>query len=73
MPAIRTSAIESIVEKHITLPDRLETLHASYHAAKPFPHIILDNLFPAPTLDNLVSEIPRLGRNSWVHENDERL
>ena len=73
MPAAQTSAIESIVEKHITLPDRLENLSAAYHTAKPFPHVILDDLFASQSLDDLVSEMPRLGRESWVHENDERL
>lgn len=73
MPVTATSAIESIVEKHITLPDRLENLSSSYRNARPFPHVILDSLFPASMLDNLVEEMPRLGRESWVQENDERL
>lgn len=41
-------------------------LRQQYTSARPFPHIVLDNLFPEETLDAVLAEFPRPGEIDWV-------
>jgi hypothetical protein len=42
-----------------------KALHASYVAARPFPHAVIDNLFPAETLETILAEFPRPEEIEW--------
>ena len=68
-----TTTLESLLTDRITLPQRLETLSSIFRAAKPFRHIVIDNMFPDAVLDRLVDEIPTMTADHWVHENDDHL
>lgn len=49
--------------------ERMRTLaaeaHASYVAAKPFPHIVFDDFFDADLIDGVVAEFPRPDAIRW--------
>lgn len=47
-------------------------LREQYVRAEPFPHVVLDELFDAATLDALVAEFPRPGEIQWVEFDNVR-
>jgi hypothetical protein len=56
-------------------PERLgavaERERAAYHRAEPFPHVVIDNLFPGALLDEIVREAPTADeRDNWVTWDD---
>jgi hypothetical protein len=55
------------LQSQLRLPEDAGILRARYQRAKPFPHLILDNLFPEPVLDAVLAETPQLGLESWVY------
>ena len=73
MPTNTQPGIAQFISDTITLPDTVENLSARYKNAKPFPHILLDNLFPNEMLDELVREQPSMDKAKWVHENNEHI
>jgi hypothetical protein len=67
------AGIMSVLKDKITLPDSPENLNNVYKTAKPFPHIVMDNMFPTCLMDDLAAEIPPLTSDRWVRHDDERL
>lgn len=63
----------SVLGSKISLPDTTENLSKLYYAAKPFPHLILDGMFPGELLDELAAEIPDAKSSQWVREDNEHL
>jgi hypothetical protein len=48
-------------------------LQTAYAAAKPFPHVVIDDLFPTQLLDALLPEIAAMERTQWKQvEQDTR-
>jgi len=45
---------------------------ASYAAAKPFPHVMIDNFFDPSLLDRVLSEFPKPGAIKWQKFDNER-
>ena len=70
---ILDNGIAGFLRNTIRLPTQVENLSASYKAAKPFPHIVLDDLFPSAWLDCLVAEMPPLKEENWVRHDSEQL
>jgi hypothetical protein len=66
-------SIASLLEGKINLTDSVENLSSRFVGAKPYPHVVFDNLFSNDMLDKLVQEIPSISGRHWVHENNERL
>jgi hypothetical protein len=66
-------SIRSHLEPKIHLPESIAALGASYKSAAPFPHLVIDGLFPEAQLDRLADEIPPPGAASWVRENNAQL
>jgi Rps23 Pro-64 3,4-dihydroxylase Tpa1-like proline 4-hydroxylase len=65
-------ALELLREK-IRLPADIQELQSAYAAAKPFPHIVIDDLFPPQLLDALLPEIAAMDRAQWKNvEQDTR-
>jgi Rps23 Pro-64 3,4-dihydroxylase Tpa1-like proline 4-hydroxylase len=65
-------ALATLMRK-ISLPSSIENLRASYAGAKPFPHLVMDNLFPNELLDSLLPEIENMQRGQWKSiEQDSR-
>lgn len=42
-----------------------EALREQYRSARPFPHIVLDNLFPNELLEEVLADFPRPGDIPW--------
>lgn len=62
----RVSDFASRLRAQIKLPDTLESLRERYANARPFPHLVLDELFPADILDAVVAESPKLNPDNWL-------
>jgi len=57
----------------ITLTRRIEELQTAYRTAKPFPHVVIDDLFAPEVLDALLVEMAEMGRDKWKQvANDSR-
>lgn len=61
-----TTEFGSLLSGRIRLPGRLDELRTSYKSAKPFPNLVLDNLFSADLLDSLLAEMAKMEENQWV-------
>ncbi len=48
------------------LRNESELLRQSYAAAKPYPHLVIDNLFEPELLDRLVAEFPQAQNRDWL-------
>jgi hypothetical protein len=68
----RTTAVLSFVRSNLSLSRSVSDLLDDYRHAKPFPHLILDDLFPPEELDALLDELPPVSAENWVHERNER-
>jgi hypothetical protein len=49
-----------------------ESGYAAYSAAKPFPHIVLDNFFDPALVDAVLGEFPKPGEIRWQRFDNER-
>lgn len=72
MPQL-TTGIMPYLEDRIHISESLGSLGFAYKSAKPFPHVVLDEMFSSDLLDQLVDEIPTLNREKWVSHNEDRL
>jgi hypothetical protein len=43
-----------------------DELAERYRSAQPFPHVVLDRLFPDETLDRVLADFPSPGQTDWV-------
>ena len=48
------------------LKSKAELLRQSYAAAKPYPHIVIDDLFSPELLDRLVADFPKAENRDWL-------
>ncbi|HSS96202.1 MAG TPA: 2OG-Fe(II) oxygenase [Terriglobales bacterium] len=69
----KQSAILSVLHEKLNLAEPLSVLAEKYRSAKPFPHIVFDNLFSDELLDRLVEEMPAIDKKKWVESDDEHL
>ena len=70
--APESRALAALMQK-INLPSSIELLRASYAGAKPFPHLVMDNLFSNELLESLLPEIDNMQREQWNNiEQDSR-
>ena len=67
------SALLALLEKDIRLPEGLEVLSARYQTAKPFPHLVLDGVFPAKVLDDMVEDMSEIHGEGWLNLDTEGL
>ena len=44
-----------------------QQLREQYRTARPFPHIVLDGLFPDALLEGVLAEFPKPGEIPWQH------
>jgi hypothetical protein len=57
----------------IEVPTRLDLLREKYRHARPFPHVIIDNLFAASLLERLAAEAHPPGAEQWETFEQENL
>jgi hypothetical protein len=62
MPDFRT-----LLGSKIRLPGSIDEIKASYKNAKPFPHVVFDDMFSAQSLDPLLAEIAEMQREQWTN------
>jgi hypothetical protein len=71
--AHQDAGILSLLHHKIKVNESVEDLASKYKSAKPFPHVVLDQLFEDSLLDRLIAETPSLGAAKWVHNDDAHL
>ena len=57
------------------LEQQLDTLHATYQAATPYPHIVLDNFLEPGVAERAMAEFPPLDPEQWnnyLHANERK-
>lgn len=64
---------EEIVADTIRLETHVRSLGDDYQSAKPFPHLILDNLFSNELLERVIGEMLPPGDANWVRHDDDNL
>lgn len=55
------------LRRYIQLPAPVAELAERYRSAKPFPHLVIDGLFPDSVLEQVLSEAPELSKGDWVY------
>ena len=65
--------IAGLLGDKVNLPAPTAEILNSYKKAKPFPYLVLDNLFPDSVLQGMLDELPPLSASKWVHERKETL
>lgn len=58
--------VVTLLRSQLHLAEPCEAVRARYLAAKPFPHVVLDNLFPEAVLDAVVAESPAFNPENWL-------
>jgi hypothetical protein len=69
----RTADFTALFEGRLRLPGPLGKLSQSYQNAKPFPFIVLDDLFEPHLLEPLPAEITQLKDYEWLRIENESL
>jgi Rps23 Pro-64 3,4-dihydroxylase Tpa1-like proline 4-hydroxylase len=69
----RTSTVLSYLRCQLSLNKSVEDLLDQYRSARPFPHLVLDSLFPEETLSAVLEESSSMSRDKWVHNQDEHI
>jgi len=68
-----TTAFSTLLAGKIRLTRRVEDLRAAYQNARPFPYVVIDNLFADELLDALLAEMAAMSREQWANvEQDSR-
>src|SRR5258708_40237765 len=60
-----TTDFSNLLADKIRLPGRIEDIQAAYGGAKPFSHVVIDNMVPEQTLDSLLTEMQNMSRDQW--------
>lgn len=73
MSAESATALASLLGDKIHLPNGVEPLRSAYAGAKPFPHVVIDNLFSEQLLNEVLAEAPTLAREQWLNVEQQDL
>jgi Rps23 Pro-64 3,4-dihydroxylase Tpa1-like proline 4-hydroxylase len=63
----RTIEFRNLLAGKISLRSQIKELRYAYKTAKPFPHLIIDDLFSEGLLDSLLSEISEMHPEQWLN------
>src|SRR5262245_45856340 len=64
-----TNGFDQAVEKMLPLARmqrERDSLRASYRAAKPYPHVVMDGFFDEEVLDRMIADFPKGGARDWI-------
>ncbi len=68
-----TTEYNGLLTEKVHLGRSIEALRNEYHSSRPFPHLVIDDLFPERELDPLLSEVAAMDSHDWLHvEHDQR-
>jgi hypothetical protein len=73
MASLQEPGIMAMLADKISLPASTTKLALSFKSAHPFPHLVIDNMFPDQMLDEVLGEIPPMSDKKWFHEDYDRL
>jgi 2-oxoglutarate-Fe(II)-dependent oxygenase superfamily protein len=65
--------IEGVLTDAIHLTASIKSLSSNYRSAKPYPHLVLDNLFSEGLLERVVHEMLPPGEANWVYHDDDHI
>jgi Rps23 Pro-64 3,4-dihydroxylase Tpa1-like proline 4-hydroxylase len=57
----------------VKLPQDLRSLQSEYQNAKPYPHLVLDNVFSATALEGILAEMPDWNSETMVQQKEDYL
>jgi hypothetical protein len=60
-----TTQYQELLRGKLVLADEVESLRDKYRAAKPFSHVVMDDLLMPDLLDDLLVEMGSMGRDRW--------
>ncbi len=60
-----TNEYQSLLAGKLLFPQSVESLRDRYRQAAPYPHVVVDGMFPDVLLDSMLSEIAQMGRDRW--------
>jgi len=60
-----TQTYRSLLADKVRLAEPLEDLRATYRAAQPFPHLVLDGMFSTRLLDAVIAEMSDMTTAQW--------
>ncbi|MDP8984903.1 MAG: 2OG-Fe(II) oxygenase [Pseudomonadota bacterium] len=60
-----TEQFGALLEGKIQIHGRIEDLGSSYREAKPFPHLVIDDMFDPALLDALLDEMAAMRADKW--------
>ena len=63
---------EKMFEPDTEIFDEIQTMSQIYKQAKPFPHIVIDNLFDPTVLDELLDDFPGVEDDFWDSFNNQK-
>jgi hypothetical protein len=69
----RLGGIDWVLSDASRLTDGIKSLSSEYRLGKPYPHLVVDNLFSEDLLNRVVLEIPPPGHSNWVRHDDEHI
>lgn len=69
----RTPEILSGLRCNLSIENSIDQLAETYRSASPYPHLVLDGLFPTSTLQEVIAELPPLRSEKWFYQSNERM
>jgi hypothetical protein len=67
------AGIDGVLSKPNLLTDGIKLLSSEYQSGKPYPHLVIDDLFSEDLLNRVVLEMPPTGHPNWVRHDDEHI
>ena len=67
------AALQAVLMNHVHLPGELPAIRTAYKTAKPFPHVVIDNLFSPALLERVAGEVPQMSASQWLRIETEDL
>jgi Rps23 Pro-64 3,4-dihydroxylase Tpa1-like proline 4-hydroxylase len=73
-PDLRTqNELLAALKCEVQLPKDLRSLQTEYQNAKPYPHLVLDNVFSPAALEGILAEMPDWNSETMVHQREDYL
>lgn len=69
--SVMHTVVEEVLAEKIHLTNSVESLSRQYRSAKPFPHLVLDQMFSDQVLDRVIEEMLPAGDANWVQHDDD--
>jgi hypothetical protein len=61
-----TQDFNALLDGRVHLEEPLAAIHERYENAKPFRHVVLDDIFSTTLLDDLIAEMASMSKDRWM-------